>query len=394
MDIQTLLISNASHLLLYFFALLLITAFATRPGLRWFAASYGFLAVGNILVAGRGYFSPFLSIVVANLCILFGFVLQHKGALDFLDGGRKHLSLALATVPATVPWLIYYTYRRESTTARIVVISLALAFTSALTSSVLFPRSRGVRSRRAVALVMASYSALNLLRAVITIWLGAPMDFLHRDRFQALSMLCSDLMICALLLGFTWMMNARLQTELEYAANMDSLTGVMNRRAIEAVLKREILRSNYLGQVLTLLLLDVDNFKKINDSRGHAAGDEVLKRVAEGIVAELRVEDKVARWGGEEFCCLLSETCLEDGLTIAERLRKSLAGMSIDLGDKDDFQLTVSIGVTDLKSSDTAFTLVRRADDALYKAKRSGKNCVCFGEADASESLENAIGHA
>lgn len=359
--------------------------------MKWFAASYGFLAFGDILVATRGHISPFLSMVVGNSFILFGFALQHKGSLDFMGEGRKHLRWVLGTVPIAALCLVYYTYARPSIVARIVIISMALAVITALTASVLFPNSRGVPSQRAIALIVAAYSVLNVARAAITLWIGAPQNFLEKDTFQGISMLGSGLLLCALLLGFTWMLNARLQTDLEYAANIDSLTGVMNRRAIETLLKKEIPRSERLGEKLTLLLLDVDNFKQINDSWGHEAGDEVLRRVAEGIVSELRATDQVARWGGEEFCCLLPCTCLEQGVELAEQLREGLAELIFDLGCGNTLQLTVSIGVSEALPADTTFTLVRRADDALYRAKRSGRNRVCLGEVPVPEGVDAAM---
>lgn len=391
MDIRTLLISNSAYLLLYFFALLLITAFTPKAGMKWFAASYGFLAFGDLLVAGRGHISPFLSIIAGNSFILFGFALLHKGSLDFMGEGRKHLFWVLGSLPVAALCLAYYTYEVPSTVARIIVITLTLAVITALTASVLFPNSKGVPSRRAIALIVASYSVLNLGRAVLTAWLGAPQDFLRNDTFQAVSMLGSGLLVCALLLGFTWMMNARLQMDLEHAANIDSLTGVMNRRAIEEVLRKEIPRCGRADEKLSVLLLDVDNFKRINDNWGHEAGDEVLKRVAEGIVSELRATDQVARWGGEEFCCVLPCTCLEEGVEVAEGLREGLASILFDLGGSNTLRLTVSIGVSEALPTDTTFTLVRRADDALYRAKRSGRDRVCMEEALSLDQIDAAI---
>jgi diguanylate cyclase (GGDEF)-like protein len=163
---------------------------------------------------------------------------------------------------------------------------------------------------------------------------------------------------------------------------------------LEAILKSEISRCNRMKQKLALLLLDIDNFKQINDTRGHAVGDEVLCRIATGIVTRLRAVDQVARWGGEEFCCLLPLTDLRGGAAIAERLREGIAGLVLNSNDSQPLQLTVSIGITELNTRDTISSLLRRADDALYQAKGAGKNRVCLGTADISEGLETALGHA
>lgn len=391
MDIQTLLISNGANLLLYFVALVVITAFGANAGMKWFAASYGFLAAGTILVAARGHISLFLSILVGNTFIFLGFTLQHKGALAFMEEGRRYLSLVYALLLIAVLGLAYFTYVKPSTEDRILVISAYLAILMALTATVLLPGSKGIPSRRVIAGICAFNSALNVVRGIGTAYLGAPQNFLERNNFQILSLLLSNLANTALLLGFTWMVNARLQSELEYAANMDSLTGVMNRRAMEATLKKEIRRSRASHRPLTFFILDIDHFKKINDTRGHAAGDEVLKQVAQTLVDELRIDDHVSRWGGEEFCCLLPRTVLVQGIEVAERLRECLEAMEIGLDGDRGFRLTVSIGVAELKSEDTSFSLIRRADEALYKAKRSGRNQVCWKETNSPEFRKGAL---
>lgn len=150
----------------------------------------------------------------------------------------------------------------------------------------------------------------------------------------------------------------------------DALTGIMNRRAVEGLLEREMAKASRYERPLSLILLDLDHFKKINDTYGHARGDVVLKTLAKLIETNLRLEDSLGRWGGEEFIVVCSETGLEPALGVAERLRLIVA-------DHDwDMPVTASFGVAQWQASETLSEFFERTDKALYSAKQSGRNCV------------------
>lgn len=380
MDIQTLLICNAAHLLLYFFVLVLITAFTPIAGMRWFAASYGFLALGDALVAGRGFLPDFLSIVVGNLSVFIAFVLQHKGSLVFVRGGTKHFRLQIGFLPIVAFGLVYFTYVHPSIVSRILLISVVLSVMSALSASILIPGSKGILSRQVLAGMALGFCVVNLLRGILTYILGSPENFLRPNRFQAFSLLCSDLLVCAALLCLHWMMNARLQEELVQAARIDSLTGLLNRRAMDSILASKVGVDAPEGSSFVLLLLDIDHFKLINDSWGHPTGDLVLRTVSETLSRELKGLGQASRWGGEEFCCLLESGDWNQGIEVAEKLRSSLEAMRIHVSPGNIFGITVSIGLTTSLKSDTTSGLLQRADEALYRAKRTGRNRVCFSE--------------
>ncbi len=163
----------------------------------------------------------------------------------------------------------------------------------------------------------------------------------------------------------------------------DSLTGVNNRRYLERRLQEEIGRTRRQECPLSCMYIDIDHFKKINDSAGHQGGDEVLQQIALLIKAELRLSDALGRFGGEEFVVLLIDAGLSHALVVAERIRASIAGQPIMLLDGTTLTVTVSIGVAELGDADrvheiekTAQQLVSRADEALYRAKESGRNRV------------------
>jgi two-component system, cell cycle response regulator len=171
--------------------------------------------------------------------------------------------------------------------------------------------------------------------------------------------------------------NARL----EALAHTDPLTQVLNRRALTLRLTAELERSRRYDSVLSLLLIDIDHFKRINDTHGHLVGDEVLREVARLLAAAVRSVDLVARYGGEEFVVVLPETSLEGALIFAERVREQMAETQFPGAAGRSLSLTVSIGVATFPSGgvETVEELFARSDEALYRSKAGGRNRVVVG---------------
>ena len=169
------------------------------------------------------------------------------------------------------------------------------------------------------------------------------------------------------------MRNALLYRAATQSALRDPLTDTGNRIAMDQTLQREIDMSRRHVQPLSLLMLDIDHFKHINDSHGHSAGDDVLKAVAAAIKGQLRNVDMVFRFGGEEFLILLSNTGRETAAMIGERLRFAAQAQNYS-ADGHSIELTVSLGCSTLLPGESAESLLRRADSALYVAKREGRN--------------------
>ncbi|ROM90420.1 GGDEF domain-containing protein [Pseudomonas brassicacearum] len=169
------------------------------------------------------------------------------------------------------------------------------------------------------------------------------------------------------------MRNALLYRAATQSALRDPLTGTGNRIAMDQTLQREIDMARRHMQPLSLLMLDIDHFKQINDNYGHSAGDDVLKAVATSIKDQLRNVDMVFRFGGEEFLILLSNTSREAAAMIGERLRYAAQAGEYS-ADGTLIGLTVSLGCSTLLPGESADSLLRRADSALYVAKREGRN--------------------
>lgn len=167
------------------------------------------------------------------------------------------------------------------------------------------------------------------------------------------------------------------RAELEKLAITDPLTGLYNRRFFMNRLGEEVDRARRYGMSVSLLMIDLDHFKQINDHHGHLAGDRVLKSVAE-IMKQLRKTDFACRYGGEEFCLLLTNTDILSARNVAERIRKSVAATVANAAELPTERITCSIGISSLtKSNDTPEDLLMRADEGLYSAKSAGRDRVC-----------------
>jgi diguanylate cyclase len=170
----------------------------------------------------------------------------------------------------------------------------------------------------------------------------------------------------------------RLQSELDNASQMvrhDPLTGALNRKGMNEALEAEVARIKRHGGNLCLALLDIDNFKKLNDSLGHAAGDAALVHLVKVVQEAIRPEDTLARYGGEEFVVILPDTPLENAVTAMTRVQRELTRRFF-LHNNDKVLITFSCGVAELAAEEAAGDALQRADGAMYLAKRAGKNRV------------------
>jgi diguanylate cyclase (GGDEF)-like protein/PAS domain S-box-containing protein len=168
------------------------------------------------------------------------------------------------------------------------------------------------------------------------------------------------------------------QDDLRLQATHDPLTGVFNRRQLEEVARKEVDRAHRHRRPLAVAMLDADHFKRVNDSYGHHAGDEVLRTIAKRCQGTLRTNDVLGRYGGEEFVVLFPETTLSDAGVVAERLRAAIADQPFDVGDRG-LSVTVSLGVAALSDGLDLQRLLQKADAALYVAKQAGRNLVRTG---------------
>lgn len=170
-----------------------------------------------------------------------------------------------------------------------------------------------------------------------------------------------------------------MQVQLRQHATTDALTGLDNRRHVMPQLHSEIARARRSGTTFSVIMGDLDHFKRVNDEHGHAAGDRVLKSVARIMRASIRTQDRAVRWGGEEFLILLPDTRADQARIAAEKIRRTVSGEAFDV-NAHKIAITISMGVAEYHGESEPDNLIERADNALYQAKRAGRDRVCVAQ--------------
>ncbi|MCP4229897.1 MAG: GGDEF domain-containing protein, partial [bacterium] len=174
----------------------------------------------------------------------------------------------------------------------------------------------------------------------------------------------------------------------------DELTGIYNRREMWRILDMELERYRRYKEPFTLVMLDLDHFKEVNDEYGHPVGDQVLTWLANILSANLRATEQIARYGGEEFVIILPQTGVRDAFHTIERIRRIISGTPFEFRDENNemasIDIAISSGIAGLpRDADSEDDLIKAADDALYEAKRTGRNrTVLFGEIETNEETK------
>jgi diguanylate cyclase (GGDEF)-like protein len=342
------------------------------PGTGSFALGFfcGFL--GCILLVIRGSVPNVAAVVVEHFFIFCAFVLFYRGILLFFRSVRTTHFLWISCAVALL-LLTYFSAVEDRVAARIVIVSLVLFLCRGLIAVELF-RQAGERSILNIfAVLMAAYALFGAGRSIVTFLHGPPYDLMQTGRFQTPSLVVNLLFICIIGLFFLLMLSSELVAIVEAQSLYDHVSGALNRRGIDQRLALELVRAERNGYQLAVALIDIDHFKQINDTAGHAAGDAALKQVVEVISSRLRSYDFFGRYGGDEFLLVFPQTSCEDALRIAERIERAVGGLAVS---RLALPITLSIGLTFAAPCETALSMLARADMALYNAKRAGRNCT------------------
>ncbi len=343
--------------------------------LWWLIGGLSSAFAGLLLFAGQSVIPPFLTIILANEAILISFALLHQAIVAILQSPRRYIGLSVLLLIAMFFAFLYYTYALPDLRARILVRTAAIVIQVTTSAIVLF-RQKDPALRypvRVVAWILTSFSLLQVSRLIATmIWPPLP-DRLHPDSVQAFYCVLDYVMGLGSCFAVVWLAMCAQRHNLHIMATTDGLSGLMNRRAFDEVLQRELRRSQRSHEPMALLLIDLDHFKAINDEYGHPVGDEVIRRVSQLLYINTRATDAVARYGGEEFAMILRGMLLAQAESIAERLRTQIEAMA---GLPESIRVTASIGIATKDADDSVTSLLKRSDDALYVSKRAGRNRV------------------
>jgi diguanylate cyclase (GGDEF)-like protein len=333
-----------------------------------------------ILLAIRSRAPLLITEFIPNLVLFAGGVLLYRAVSEILEVRPRLLLWAVAICAAAFPAMLWGTYVHYSAIARLETHCAVVVMLLGLSAATLFRENRPSLHDPAQASAWLIVGAMS----VNTAWgaYGAlnPVspDFLHPDAVHAAFSYLVMMLTLGICISLGWLSFCAHRRELELLAQTDSLTGLLNRGAFEQTLQRELHTSERDPQPISIVLLDVDHFKQVNDEHGHLTGDDILRRIAIALRAGTRPSDVLARYGGEEFVILLRDTGLEAAEEVAERLRKDIA----DLHELPrDVRVTASFGVATSSSRQSASKLLSSADEALYCSKREGRNRVrvCLG---------------
>jgi diguanylate cyclase (GGDEF)-like protein len=360
----------------------------TVPGLRGLRLLVWALFCGLFgvsLLATRPFAPAWATILLANLAILSCSLLIYAATANILDAGEAFHPWGIAVLAIAFLLFCYFTYSHESLTSRIYIGSGCFAVFAGAKAALLFtfrqpvvepvaPQSGLDPLIAALAWLQVAIVTLQVVRIILTV-LYPPAGIVHMDIIQSGFTYLNLILNAGAGFGLVWLAQALHRRDLHRIAQTDSLTGLLNRRAFEEILTRELHRSNHLGKPLTILLVDIDRFKDVNDTFGHQAGDEVIRRVADALLNSLRPGDSLSRFGGEEFVILLRDATPTQSEEVAGRLRANIADLD-DLPGR--IRLTVSIGVAASQILEDPETLMRRCDEAMYKSKKGGRNLVTF----------------
>lgn len=360
-------------------------------GIKTIGIGYLLIGGGCVLLGLRHVIHDFASIVLSNTAIIMGVVLIYRGLFSFLGISlrfERWLSSTLLILLA--PILYFYTFHTPDIGVRIQAFSIVFA-AACLTGASGLLLHREIHGRTAVKMLIAMFlllSAFFIFRFLWAFYEAPPNNFMKAGLLSALTIIAGEFLVIFSSFATIWMASDELQDELSEIARIDPLTGLYNRRAFDECCEIEFSRAQRSGSSFSIIMCDLDHFKKVNDRYGHHIGDEVLKRFAAILKDKIRQQDVAARFGGEEFVLLLPDTNTEQGLQVAEQLRAKTAATQVTLDEGIEFTISASFGVAHNCASDSTWSAVlQRADNALYIAKKQGRN-QAVGQSSANQHLQ------
>ena len=352
--------------------------------LRFWVWTYLLNALGLLLIVLNPSGQASWLLLCSNISFSVAALMLLWGSRSFL--GRPRPSALFMAAPAmAILAMAYFIFVDFDYRARVLISALYLGLMAMAAACEHFRpgAARGSAPVKVMGVLQLIHGTSQWGRfLVVAIWGGGD-HLLEVNAVQTAVFFEACLMIVAVPIACLLMATERLHENLRRMAMTDDLTGLLNRRAFLDEARRHFARALRQGAPLSVLMIDIDHFKKINDAKGHDAGDAVLAAFADALRAGLRKSDLPCRYGGEEFCVVLPDTDMEGAATLAETLRRRFAAVEVDY-DGEKLGATISIGVASaLPSMHMIEEAISNADRALYGAKRSGRDCVIRFDVDA-----------
>ncbi|RYF26154.1 MAG: GGDEF domain-containing protein [Comamonadaceae bacterium] len=377
LHLPTLLLTTVVASLVMAMGLLVGGADRRREGVGLWAAGLLMQALAYVLLAGRGRLPDAISIVLANALLSGVFACVLGAAFQFQ---RKPLPWARMLAPVGVTVVLFIVYL-DDYVARLVIAGIVFPLQLALPFWELCHRgARNVgRGAWLVGLGLLIQMVVLVVRAVMAALGLMPLEGLMQVSLtQHVTFLATFITVQASSFGFVLMAKDRADEANRRMAALDPLTGVPNRRSTIAALDRDMARAIRTREPLSLMMIDIDHFKRINDERGHLAGDQALCHVVQVLGERIRSQDMVGRYGGEEFLVLLPDTPLAGAMALARQLCQAVeqAPLALPGWHGGPVAVTLSIGVCGgrMEPGDSWDMLIAAADQAMYRAKSGGRN--------------------
>lgn len=359
-------------------------------GTGLFATGLALQSLGMTLALFRSVLTPLLTVVLANTIMLSGLVVLLAGLADFI-GHRVNIKKYAAYIFVFTAIYFFYAIISPNIRMRIIVFSLATIpiFLHNCTTIFFSADKNHKKYASQVGVVYIFLTITSLLRSYYAFNSHEIEKYFGTQITDTLLVVISMLLTTAITYAFQNMINSKLAheaeihveehkktlAELDRLATYDSLTNIFNRRKLELTLSQHIAYSKRYNHPVSILLCDIDNFKRINDKYGHNAGDKALVAVIQALTQNIRSVDIIGRWGGEEFLVVVPGLEFDKAMLAADRLRiEVMSHKRSPLWNNET--LTISVGVAEYRSAETQEDLINRADKALYRAKELGRNRV------------------
>lgn len=352
-------------------------------GLReWYQSSF-ILALTLPLFLARDIIPDLLSIILANLMILVCFMMMNLGTRKFAGvHSRNNNQLLFLFICAYVLLFAWFTYVQPNVTMRVICISL---FTTIVTVDQLILVLKKLPNTTGRNMLVVALAGVILTRVVrlgsIALGYDHPTGVFDVSMFQLIFLATPAIMIPLATISYIMLASEKLHHNLEFMNHHDDLTGCFNKKAGIKELEREVSRARRYNHNFSIMMIDLDNFKSINDTYGHLEGDRVLVDFAQKAKSAIRETDQLSRFGGDEFLIILPNTSLHEAKLSSERIHQAAKHSSSSW--------TVSIGIAEWHGeNDSLDALLTRADKSLYLSKKLGKNQT---QIDQEALLPNAV---